>query len=259
MTPENERRWTEYWSASSGTYSSRVASDISFYERISEYLSDLGILSGGRSVLDVGCGPGTFAIPFSKRCGSVTGLDSSKGMLDRLAAGSLERGLENISTCHATWEDYDGGSYDMVFSSLSPAVRDHRTLMKMEDHSKEYCCYVTARGCTAGMHRNELWQKIYGKKLENSGAYDVVYPLNILLEEGRSPDLRFFRNEADHVSRTEDMVSEYTEYFSIFGEMTEDIRERIKDHFQDVDENGVCYDRYTTDLAVLSWRKGADE
>ncbi len=50
--------------------------------KIVGFLSQNNLLIQDRSVLDIGCGPGRFAVEFAKRAMDVTGLDISDKMLD---------------------------------------------------------------------------------------------------------------------------------------------------------------------------------
>lgn len=56
-------------------------------------------LTAGRTVLDVGCGPGTITADFAARVapGRVTGVDAAAGVLDRARVTAAERGLSNVT------------------------------------------------------------------------------------------------------------------------------------------------------------------
>lgn len=52
----------------------------------------------GRSVLDIGCGPGHYALELARRgAGKVLGLDFADGMLDLAREGARREGLERVS------------------------------------------------------------------------------------------------------------------------------------------------------------------
>jgi ubiquinone/menaquinone biosynthesis C-methylase UbiE len=54
--------------------------------------------SSCRDALDVGCGDGMFARRLAGRVGAVTGVDASKGMIDRAEAESV--GVPNVRFIH---------------------------------------------------------------------------------------------------------------------------------------------------------------
>jgi SAM-dependent methyltransferase len=75
------------------------------------------------TVLDIGCGPGTLAIPMAQKAKSVTALDISPEMLKNLKASAARIGLDNIKYLNASWEDaFTGGQvagHDVVVASRS--------------------------------------------------------------------------------------------------------------------------------------------
>jgi|WetSurMetagenome_2_1015567.scaffolds.fasta_scaffold59026_4 SAM-dependent methyltransferase len=75
------------------------------------------------SVLDIGCGPGTLAIPLAKKARSVTALDFSSEMLRHLKKAADQNGLENIRCINSSWQDaFDGKileEHDVIVASRS--------------------------------------------------------------------------------------------------------------------------------------------
>ena len=62
-------------------------------------------LEGARTLLDVGCGPGTIALALAPRLERVIGLDYSAAMLDAMQAQAAAMGLHNVQAEHRAWED----------------------------------------------------------------------------------------------------------------------------------------------------------
>jgi predicted TPR repeat methyltransferase len=75
------------------------------------------------TVLDIGCGPGTLAIPLAKKARSVTALDISTEMLKRLRINADKAGLDNLLYVNSSWEDAVNnssvGKHDVVIASRS--------------------------------------------------------------------------------------------------------------------------------------------
>lgn len=72
------------------------------------------------NVLDFGCGTGLITLAFQPLVKSITGADSSQGMLDTLNGKIAEQGLKNVSTQFVDFENgqhVDGG-YDLIVSSM---------------------------------------------------------------------------------------------------------------------------------------------
>ncbi|WP_392673947.1 methyltransferase domain-containing protein [Streptomyces sp. LN785] len=77
-----------------------------------------GELRPGLAVLDVGCGPGTITADLAALVapGRVTGVDTTREILDQAAAEAAERGLENVefATADVHALDFPDDSFDVV-------------------------------------------------------------------------------------------------------------------------------------------------
>ncbi|MFE6778256.1 methyltransferase domain-containing protein [Streptomyces sp. NPDC057702] len=89
----------------------------------------LSELTPGRSVLDVGCGPGTITADFAARVapGRVTGVDAAEGVLGQARALAAERGLGNVT--YAVGDIYRLGFPDASFD----VVHAHQVLQHVAD------------------------------------------------------------------------------------------------------------------------------
>lgn len=83
------------------------------------------------NVLDFGCGTGLLAMSVLASVKSVTGMDTSQGMLDVLEAKAKRQGLSNVYTRHLHPGDPVLGSYDLIVSSMTfHHVEDTEALLK---------------------------------------------------------------------------------------------------------------------------------
>ncbi len=132
---------SESWDKRSGEMAPRMQK--SAY--VDEFISKMDI-DGDEVVLDIGCGPGTLAVPLAKRVKKIIAIDFSRAMLDELEKYAKNEGVSNIETHHLAWDDeWDKllEDVDIIVASRSIEVKDiSEALAKMSKKAKK-ACYVT--------------------------------------------------------------------------------------------------------------------
>lgn len=126
------------------------ASKYSANRRQSSYVEDFLArmdLRGASTLLDVGCGPGTLALPLARRLGHVVALDYSEKMLAELTLKAQEQGVDNVLALHRAWEDDWRGVpvCDIAIASRSTAVDDVGLMLeKLHAHAgmRVYLTYL---------------------------------------------------------------------------------------------------------------------
>lgn len=166
---------------------------------VREFLARMN-LAGCRTLLDVGCGPGTIALSAAPRLAHVYGLDYSRGMLSAFDGNARERGLSNASTILRGWDDdwTDVPTCDVVVASRSTAVPDlEAALVKL--HSKArvrvYVSYPASGLFLAGGVDRAL------ARPDNS-LPDYLYVVGILHDLGLDPTLDYLPGENRFASCT---------------------------------------------------------
>jgi SAM-dependent methyltransferase len=160
------------------------------------------------TVLDVGCGPGTLAIPFAKRARAVTALDFSPAMLDMLRAQSAEERLDNVRAVLGSWQDdWDElgiGVHDLVIASRSLVVDDLRAaLHKLDARAARMVCLSTAVG--DGPHDRRIFEAV-GRPFQARPDYLTVYGL--LHQMGIYADLSLIARQDWKVYESHDAAAE---------------------------------------------------
>lgn len=132
-----------YWENAFRDYSSPAGIGPKLSEDIVDYVIREKLFLPGDSVLDVGCGPGTFTLLFAGLASKVCGLDMSAGMLGRLLGEAKQRGYANVYAIQSKWADYAPCElYDLAFSSFCPGVNDPEAVLRLEERSSRSCCYA---------------------------------------------------------------------------------------------------------------------
>ena len=105
---------------------------VSLANDIARAISDQKILNSNMDVLEFGCGTGLLTLRLRPLVRSITGVDSSRGMLGVLKAKIENQNLTNISTQYLdpTKDDVLKGSYHLIVCSMTlHHVREPRPLI----------------------------------------------------------------------------------------------------------------------------------
>jgi SAM-dependent methyltransferase len=142
----------------------------------------------GARVLDIGTGPGTYAVPFAVRGCRVTAVEPSPVMREALAENMREQNAKNILVIPKRWEDVTvqelGEPFDVVIASYSLTMMDiGKALAKMMD-----CCTGTIHlfwflTPPAWVQVNkDLWPLLHGGQFPGEPTADWLW--QVLCEMG---------------------------------------------------------------------------
>lgn len=170
------------------------------------------------TVLDVGCGAGTLAIPLARRIASVTALDFSRVMLELLRRSCVEEGITNITTIHGSWSDdweqLGVGSHDVAIASRSLVARDLRDAVEKLNRAARKRVVVSSL-VGDGPHDRRIYEAV-GRTF-NTGP-DFIYLYNLLYQMGifatvdfvTSRDWKVFTSMDDAIAGTSWMLKDVT-------------------------------------------------
>lgn len=237
---------SDMWEAASSTYSSDRYSEIR--DSIIGRLRERGLLDG--TVLDIGCGPGTYAIPFSDYAEHITATDSSKGMLDRMMTDCRERGITNIEAvlcdCMEIPESYRS---DLVFCSLCPPMNSPESLDYMASLGGTVA-YVSSCSFSDGLEI-KVWNAL-GRDYSYRG-YNTEYPYRYLRASGYDATLDLFTQRNRSESTVGQSVRRFESLVSRYRELDDDMRSRIADAVADSSEDGMVYTDTVVTMGLLIW------
>lgn len=213
-------------------------------------------------VLDIGAGPGTYAVPLAERGCSVTAVEPSPVMRDLLRTRMKTEKVRNITVIPKRWEDVDpaglGDPFDAVIASFSLTMMDMgEALAKM--HA---CCRGTVHlywflTPPAWAKVNEdLWPLLHGGRFPGEPTADWLW--QILYEMGICAGIR---PEAETmVSRYRDMDEAMEEFRQRLNCTTPAQEEIVRNYFQTVlkqDGDGFVLGPGTRSAHI--WWKTADQ
>ncbi len=146
-------------------------------------------LDGIKTILDVGCGQGRFAIPLAKRGFSITCLDISPAVLD--IAGKKAKGINNISFIEGNAVDlsrFPNRSFDLVLS-MDGAISFSGS--EAETAIMESCRVTKKKIIMTVFHRARMVQVVVDASLKTVGKLvPAVYEMmdNGLWRQDQFPD-----------------------------------------------------------------------
>ena len=141
------------------------------------YAEAFYMLSGireGESIFDMGCGPGTLAVPFAKKGHRIVAADFSRGMLEQLAEYAREECVEDMITPLAL---RDLPLCDMAICSRALIVYDlPLALDKLESVAKRKVCLgLVDPPETRSMKTPEICRYVTGELEERGKHYSIQY------------------------------------------------------------------------------------
>ena len=136
------------------------------------------------TVLDIGSGPGTLAIPIARHVERVTALDFSARMLSTLNSLAKEENISNINTIQCSWEDdwekLPLKPHDIAIASRSMGVENlPAALEKINRYGRKYVFISDRIGATPF---DEHAFMALGRDFRPGPDY--IYTLNILYTLG---------------------------------------------------------------------------
>lgn len=211
-------------------------------------------LTGCRTLLDVGCGPGTIALVLAPRLDRVYGLDYSRGMLDAMMTHAAARGLGNVEPILRSWDESwdDVPACDLVVASRSTLVREMEdALARLDAKAKRRVCLTSLAG---GRFVRADVLALLGR--ERPAYPDYIYILNLLHRMGRHPRLDYIRaGRCSDESQGVDQLVKRVE-FSL-GSLSEDERRRLEAWYRE-DPERADRGREAYRWAFVSWETEGD-
>ena len=175
----------QYWNARSKNFDMKD-SPSDYVRRFLELVD----VQPGETVLDMGCGTGSLAVPMARSGSTVIAADFSIGMLDELARRIRETATTGIESKLLAWaDDWDAAglgeeSVDVAIASRSISTDNlEEALDKLHHVARRRCAIALPTGCSPRMDQRVL--DLIG--VRNLHGADHQYAWNILQNKGRFP------------------------------------------------------------------------
>jgi SAM-dependent methyltransferase len=206
------------------------------------------------TLLDIGCGTGTYPLAMADQFHRVEGVDVSQEMVSIANRKAEERGASNAEFRVCDWTSVKTsqlGKFNVVTARLTPAVATPEGFAKMMSVAGGWCFYAgyVSRG-------NPMWDEIYritGKRGDVTEPQRLLNAIEVLWKAGRRPKLEYI---AEHRARTltaEEARTMYVEGAKGFSELTGEQEKEIREAIDSRIEDGVFRDTSDPVIGVVCW------
>lgn len=211
---EEFKKWAISYDKNSFSHEGRHRSN-----RILTWIEDQIVSFKDLSVLDIGAASGVFSIPFAEKGANVTAIEPSPELTMMLEKNSMnysvhvniiQKPFEEIST------DKHNQSYDLVFASMCPAMKDWEMVEKALSFAKKFC-YISMM---AGPKENHLMDEllpIIDIEPREIGSSDMAYLLQLLYVNGYSYQTIIEKQMKTIKIDIDSAVDNLTEWFIEYG------------------------------------------
>lgn len=147
------------------------------------------------TLLDIGCGPGTLAIPLAQKVKSITGLDISSEMLRHLKENAAQKDITNINYINCSWDDAVVGKdvepHDIVVASRSLGPLDLKeSMLKLASAAKK-AVYFTL----PVVHLPFDWEVYQAIGRDERKHPSYIYVFNTLYQMGIQANLEILNSK----------------------------------------------------------------
>lgn len=258
----------EQWNRRAESFSRRVGGTQGNrrLEQVTGFLQQEEVLKEDSNILDIGCGPGSFAVPFAEAGHSVVALDPAQKMLDILRERLTPGNSGQVVTALGLWEEIDikkmdwEKQFDLVFASMTPGVRDIDTLKKMTACSRKWCYLSTFSRPRRYSLFEEVHSELLGKPFLNH-VNDIIFPFNILYALGYRPRLTFAEMNQQRVDSIEEALADLMDHFKFFAvnEGIPNLKERVYNMVFKKAVDGKVAHEIRSNIGMMLWHQSQME
>lgn len=212
------------------------------------------------SILDVGAGPGTLAIPLAGKGHTVTALDYSAGMIRELTAQKNRRGFAHLKVIQCAWED-DWPSlgivpHDITIASRSLNVANLRLALTKLNNFATQAVFIVDR-INPTPFDPEAFAAI-GRPFKPGPDY--IYTVNTLYDMGIHPQITTLHLEQESLySCFDDILGSYRWMFhDISADELRRLTDYIESHTEAAGPDKLRLTRpHPPRWAMIWWQKGS--
>lgn len=208
-------------------------------------------VKNANTMLDIGCGPGAFALKFAKKLKKVYALDFSPKMLNLVEKNAKEQNIKNIFCIkHDIEQSFkDIPKADIILASRCMEVKNIKKVLKNLDKQANKAVYLTYK--VGGSFLSDKVLSVLKKDIIPKPDY--IYLVNILYNLNIKVNVEFLNLKSNFSHDSED---EYVKAvcWSI-GELSKNEEINLRKYYQKCLKNSKIPAYRNDDWVLLSWEK----
>jgi hypothetical protein len=197
---------TRFWATRADRYARRVRTVNPGDDPLTRAVREL--VRSGDTLLDVGAGPGRYAIPLAAIASHVTAVEPAEAMGAHLLASLSPELVERFTVVPSTWEEAQVPPHDVVLCAnvLYPIADVVPFIAKLDAHARRTCAIII-RVDQMGTLTEPLWPEIWGRsRPPEPGLLDLY---NLLFALGIRANVRLEpRSGSQHYDDLDDAVGQ---------------------------------------------------
>lgn len=227
--------------------------------RMLSFLTSERLVTEKSSILDIGCGPGKYAVEFAKKADSVIGVDLSSRMVECANKNAVSEDLSNAEFIVADWADIDIASmgwdkkFDLVVASMCPAINSKEALEKMIRASRGYCFFSSFAERTDDI-KDELGKLVSDRPAPSKYGKAIYCGFNILWLMGFHPEITYIDTQWEHMMPLNKAADFYCAHFAMTQKLSPEQKALIQEYLEQVSENGLVKETVKAKIAWMNWK-----
>ena len=249
----------ERWDTAAKVYGVKLGMNDERVRDVMEMIKAMRLLNRNSLVLDIGCGTGAYAIPFSRIAGFVDALDFSPEMLGILAQQIKNSEIDNIRMLEERFDVFaeraarEKKQYDLVFTSLNPGSYNAESILAMTALSRSHCIYISAKRITTQSEKDLDPMILNGECTIFKGS-NVIYPFNMLYTMGYDPQMLYTSYYSERTETKEVAVDRLIQNYQEKGSNSAALGEIVSHYVETHIVQDAFIERTSGVLGVLIWK-----
>lgn len=253
-------RWAEFYDRVADTWLELQGDPWRLGAEVVATLAADGVLTLRDRVLDLGCGPGTMAIPLARSGVEVTAIDASPRMTERLVDAVAAEGLEGVDARTSDWGDLTSADRrEISLAACFPPVMSSAGIERLERLAISRCVIVMGDGAEPFPIRRRIWQRLMRDPAPDIRS-QLACLVGYLLATGRRPTLRHLEWPSRLDADAARIRQFYRHYFGMLApeQPARAVAAAVEDVVAPFVDDGRCHAEGRTGAAVLWWSVSRD-